>query len=399
MASVPVTFFYPYPEDLASVETLDLDDWRFWSMEWRERRRAWSLRTFLQLRRAGHGVTISAEMPREGVVVVGPEMAMRRAAARALGFGRRHPLVVAIRADLPRCGFADIEVLQNGFYHDGRHFFHIPHWPQPGLVPRDPARGARVETIAFKGYLKNLHRGFASPAWKKELEQLGFRMERGTEQEKRADKAIPWHDYRRVDVVVALRPDPADPYYDKPASKLINAWRAGTPALLGPEYPFQEHRRSPLDFIEVTSPDDVLRALQALRNEPARYEAIVANGRERAAALSEPVLTQRWADLLFGVAQRRYRAPLSRIAVRLPVSLRRSAYLAAAPPPRSELAFSARWYAEVIEYGIHGKLRPWLGQSRLGRLRRKAVQLLHPDRSDPALPQSRDPMSSKSQPL
>ena len=194
----PVTFFYPYPEDLVDLKEIDIDDWRFWSMGWLARRRAWSLRTFLQLRRAGFEVTLSTKMPMEGIVVVGPDLEMRRAAARQLGLLRHRLFVVGIRADLPRFGFADIEVLQNGWFHNGESFVHIPHWPQPGLRPRDPSRGDRVGVVAFKGHLRNLHPGLADSAWRAQLEREGFRMEKSVARDMDADTANPWHDYRNV---------------------------------------------------------------------------------------------------------------------------------------------------------------------------------------------------------
>lgn len=43
-----------------------------------------------------------------------------------------------------------------------------------------------------------------------------------------------WHDYQHVDAVLAIRDCPPVVLATKPASKLINAWKAGVPALLGP---------------------------------------------------------------------------------------------------------------------------------------------------------------------
>jgi len=78
MPPLPITFYYPYPEDLGNLDAIDLKDWRFWSASWLSRRRGWLLRTYLQLREAGHPVRISAEVPREGIVILGPELTIRR---------------------------------------------------------------------------------------------------------------------------------------------------------------------------------------------------------------------------------------------------------------------------------------------------------------------------------
>ena len=58
-------------------------------------------------------------------------------------------------------------------------------------------------------------------------------------------------DYRTLDAVIAVRPFEPHLYFAKPASKLINAWRAGVPALVGPEFASREIRRTDDDFLEV----------------------------------------------------------------------------------------------------------------------------------------------------
>src|SRR5207237_2524477 len=35
-------------------------------------------------------------------------------------------------------------------------FAFIPFWPQPGLLPRDPARGTKFENVAYFGWPQNL---------------------------------------------------------------------------------------------------------------------------------------------------------------------------------------------------------------------------------------------------
>jgi hypothetical protein len=108
-----------------------------------------------------------------------------------------------------------------------------------------------------------------------------------------------WNDYSRTDVIVALRKNMRDQYLRKPASKLINAWLAGVPAILGPEAAYRELRRSPLDFIEVTSADEAYLAIEKLKNDPELYAAMVKNGQQRAAEVSAQNCTTAWANLLF----------------------------------------------------------------------------------------------------
>ena len=56
-------------------------------------------------------------------------------------------------------------------------------------------------------------------------------------------------------------------YFAKPASKLVNAWHAGVPALLGPEPAYQALRMQ-FDYIEIRSPEDAIREVIRLKENP-----------------------------------------------------------------------------------------------------------------------------------
>jgi hypothetical protein len=85
----------------------------------------------------------------------------------------------------------------------------------------------------------------------------------------------------------------------KPASKLTNAWAAGVPAILSPELPYRELRRSSLDYLEARSGAEALEAIDRLVSDPALYSAMVANGLERAREFHSDCLTGRWAEALW----------------------------------------------------------------------------------------------------
>ena len=179
----------------------------------------------------------------------------------------------------------------------------IPHWPQPALLPRRAERGTTIGTLAFYGSENNLDPRFRTPAFDASLLELGVRLRihgRGG-----AD-SVAWNDYRDVDLVLAARNLTRVDALTKPASKLVNAWLAGVPALLGPEPVFRDLRRSELDYVEVATADDALRAIARFRAEPGLYERFVVNGRERALAFSVDAVAQRWIDVLGGPAARSY---------------------------------------------------------------------------------------------
>jgi hypothetical protein len=292
---VRVTFFLSGENDIERLRRLDPDRD---SSEFSLGERGWILQTYLRLAAAGHPVELSARPPEGGLLV----FHAKQVEALLRHWWRWNDYVLlAVRADHSESHLADFEVLQNRVWEDGATRFFIPFWPQPGLTPRDPARGQRIERVAFKGFLRNLDPDFATPAMTEALRRRGIELVvdavdyRGAAT---ATHSLRWADYSDVDLVLAVRP-PGGTHTDKPASKLYNAWRAGVPALLGPEPAFREQRTHELDYLEVASVDQALAAIDRLRASPALYRAMVERGRERAAEFSPEAIRESWADLLW----------------------------------------------------------------------------------------------------
>lgn len=297
MKSLPVTFFYPYSKEIETARSLDPDrDWSYLSTG----TRIWILQTYLRLKQAGRNVNLSASLPARGIVVFHPYN--RKAFERQGGYKNRNLLAVVALGDRVKHPPADVKIVQNSKYARPGHIFFIPCWPQPGLVPRNPARGEAVKTIAFKGYSQSLNAAFRSERWRNFLQTHGLTwIEDGLEWAGPNPQkiSVTWNDYSTVDVLLAVRPNFNDRYFHKPASKLINAWLAGVPALLGPEYAYREFRRSDLDYIEVASLDEAINGVKMLIQNPARYRAMVTNGLRRAEEVTPARITQLWERVLF----------------------------------------------------------------------------------------------------
>lgn len=316
-----LTFFLADEPDVEALSSLDPDrDWR----ELQLGERAWVLQTYLRLARAGHPVRLSSTLPQKGMVVFHSKH--RRALMRER-HRMRDVVLVGVRADNREPLIADFEVVQNGRFADDRRRFFIPHWPQPGLIPRDPARGAAVSRIAYKGFDGNLDSAFRSPAWS------GFLAENGIDwvvdsvefAGRATDRfALEWPDFRTVDLVLAVRPRGRRRRLEtsKPATKLVNAWIAGVPAILGPELAFRELRRSELDYLEVSSLDEARAAVRRLLEDPDLYRAMVENGRRRAAELTGEALLQQWRSLLYERIPALAATPRGRLARRVPLPVK-----------------------------------------------------------------------------
>ncbi|MEO8276175.1 MAG: hypothetical protein ABI639_08135 [Thermoanaerobaculia bacterium] len=326
--ALPVTFYLAGEPDLARVERLDpdvdLDDFRIGE-------RSWVAQTYLRLRAAGYPATLSSKVPARGLVVFHAKH--KHFLARDIATSRRI-YFVAVRADNSSPLLADFEIVQSGHFADERTRFWIPLWPQAGLLRRNPDRGAKLARVAYFGRAENLHSAFRGAEWRDALADLGLEWvfrevsynrgePAGADRAKRAcGEGVDWEDYRSIDAIVAVRPHEPHLQFAKPASKLINAWRAGVPALIGPEFASRELRRSTEDYFEVASAAEALAVLRRLRDDPLLYARTVAAGARRTHDFDEAVLTQRWARVLFDLSPGRVAEGALPWTRRLPLVLR-----------------------------------------------------------------------------
>lgn len=287
----PLVFVHPNPRfwrDLAELAQPPAPD--AVADRLRGGRNAWVLQTYLWLRRRGHAALL-ATRPRPGAlcVVHYDDLHARDLPASSYWLG--------VRGDRPPMLLADMQVVQTPVLANGISSHFVPNWPQPGLLARLPERGTRVERVGYVGRERNLAPEFRSAAFRRELAQLGFTLV------VREDR---WGDFRDLDAILAVRRASPAKLRTKPASKLINAWFAGCPALLGPEPAFEARRLSPLDYLAVATPREAIAALRRLRDEPGLHAAMVENGRRRAREFDVESTLARWEDLLAGPVREDY---------------------------------------------------------------------------------------------
>ena len=204
--------------------------------------------------------------------------------------------IVILRGDGPRSQIGNFLVSQNGYHPKRVTQSFVPHWPQPGIIPRDPDRGDRFENITFFGWPGNLGSEFHDKAFHKELEALGLTF--NLPPENRREQGLFWMDYSRTDVALAVRRSSKYDLLNKPGSKLVNAWIGEVPAVLGAEHGFRELRESNLDYMEATTPDGVLQALSLLRDSPDLRRDMVESGRSRRKSFSTDVIFETWTQMI-----------------------------------------------------------------------------------------------------
>lgn len=265
-------------------------------------RRCWVLQTFIRLKSVGYDVALTNQ-------VVGGAVNVYHADDRNQVYRSseqtRKAVLIAIRADRPGDAFADYEIVQNGYFNDDSRVSYIPHWPQPALIERNPERGDLVQRVGFKGLPENLLPEIQSEWFRSQLIQRDMCLDMDTKSMERLESDIaPFVDYSNIDVVIAIRAPGSFGHRNKPASKLVNAWRAGCPAILGKEYPYQELRQSDEDFLEATDARKTLEQIDRLRENPQLYRAIAENGRVRAQQFTFESITNRWIAVLEEIKRR-----------------------------------------------------------------------------------------------
>ncbi len=271
-------------------ESLHGEHWRVVSNE-----EMFVVQTYVNLKRRGLDVRlVDAFVPGTMNVVSGLDFGIKEQT--------HDSFVIALRGDGFRPALADAILAHNTSVMQPQDFW-MPAWLQTGLLPRDRSRGTRLEVLEFKGDEINLHEWFKTPEFAARLDQLDMSFRIGGYDLTESNR---WHDYETTDLILAARDLPVADADVKPALKLVNAWGAGTPALLGPESGYRQMRRSPLDYIEVRTPEQVLNAISLLKDQPRLYEAMVDNGLARAEHYSDDATALRWHSLLDGPLHERY---------------------------------------------------------------------------------------------
>lgn len=247
----------------------------------------WIAQTFLRLRAplavAGVGCRFVDRF------VPGQICVAHRDDLNAFSSGAHKSFIVGIRADRPPLYVCEHLVRQNNIGPDSPGTIYLPHWPQPGIKARDPARGDEVRKVGYLG------RDSAAPAWFRDGSLQRTLAEIGVEFDIRTNA---WHDYSDIDVLLAYREELPWMLRHKPATKLYNAWIAGMPALLSDEPAYCALQQSELDFMIVHDAATIRTAIEQLKSNPTLYRAMVANGTRRATAFTPTAITKSWTAFL-----------------------------------------------------------------------------------------------------
>jgi hypothetical protein len=246
----------------------------------------WTWRTYHHLSSVGYPCKLVTSLPDKGIILsAGCNLPI-------LFYPKPEQFIVSCVADSPPLFFAQCHIFQSSsqaslWRNSGLfpHLAYMPHWSQPGLLARQVERGSNFVNLDYFGSPDQIEPSLKTHETYAKFKKLGVSLRFHFQN---------FHDYRETDCIFAVRSFTQDVISHKPASKLINAWRAGTPAILGKEAAFREQRFSDLDYIEVNSIDEIFSACKQIKEDPKLFSAMSERGLKRAEEFSNESLTERW---------------------------------------------------------------------------------------------------------
>lgn len=267
------------------------------------------LELYARLRKRGLPVTAGATIPPDSTLVIYFQHAFARFAELPVALRAAPFHTAVIRSDAPLWWWpllpADLVVVPNEapVWRErlGPVARHLPALSQRGMVPRDPSR-VGVRTVTFKGNPESVPGYVREPGFRAALEQRGIELLIDTPVSTDGGEQR-WHDFQESDVVLCLRGAAVDdPLTNKPATRLINAWCAGTIPLVGPEPAYLELVRDGVDGFVVSGSQDILRVMDRLAADEGLAQSVYAACRARGGEFRAEVLLDRWVSTLGGAS-------------------------------------------------------------------------------------------------
>ena len=207
--------------------------------------------------------------------------------------GSHRAFIVSVQADRGTLGWGDYTLVQSPVHAARPRTCLIDHWPQPGLLARDPARGHEIRRVGYLGYLENLAPAFRGEPFRKALSSLGVDWSI-------RERPAEWHNYSDLDLCLAVRGTSNTWIKTKPATKLFHAWISGCPALLGREPAYRYWGEPGRNYFEVDNPAQALETVRMLQREPVLYRSVQERGRAKGSAHDEAAVLHQWIGVISG---------------------------------------------------------------------------------------------------
>ena len=229
-----------------------------------------------RLRARNQRVTIGAQVAKDAEVVIFYKkhfLLERSRTLKILGTAAKFPTVL-VRSDLPTehtlIFRPDLEVVPNGILAERKNQKYLPHLPQRGLVARDSTRGNLLRNFEIKCYEHNIPDNLfeIASAIKKVHPETYLKIDSPKSSDSSDNN---WHDFREVDISLILRSQKFKNIFSddrKPATRLVNAWVAGTIPFVDPLPAYLEIIRDKVDGFVIYEVGDIEKTLIELMSNP-----------------------------------------------------------------------------------------------------------------------------------
>lgn len=258
-----------------TAKDIDLRHELFTNSSW-----AWIVQTSILLREAGLTISISNEYESDAINL-GLATKIRQM-PRTLDY-----FVVSIDADQLRPRWANLSLVQNQSQTGGIAFW-VPHWPQPGLIPRSTERNSLVHA-GFFGVKQHLYK---DEQWWKEAcakHDIKFSVRQSNQ----------WHDYSDIDIAIGVRKMTRKKFHEKPPTKLFNAWLAQVIFIGGVDSAYTQTGDPDHNYLMVENEKALDNSFKRLRQNPSLGKSLIEAGRQRVTTLGSRHSTlQAWLNLI-----------------------------------------------------------------------------------------------------
>lgn len=290
---------------LSYLKSINVDEHHY---EFTQGKIIWTLQTYLILRNRMDGVTCT-RFPKSDAINIAHCQYLRKIQCEP------HTFICSISGEYRHLFWAHMHIVQNQKQHDGKRYFWIPHWMQPGLIPRKENRTV-VDTVAYAGdprrlsvrnnYLQSKIARFGyftsktdgNDFWSAKINNMGMHFAFLQKPE--------WNDYSEIDILVGIRSFDGERYNYLPPTKLINAWHAGIPFIGGNDSAFEQVGTPGKDYIKVKSKEEAIQEIIRLRRDHEYYKSFVEAGMKQAKEYTREKIAGAWIQLLTGDMQRIY---------------------------------------------------------------------------------------------
>lgn len=259
----------------------------------------WTIQTYIYLKLFKYKYHITDSLNVDGIIISHSDFLPRYIKPKSNRF------IVEIKPDRSlKSIFANFVIIQNIYdpiYQGLRRFFissaYIDYWPQPSIIKRHLSRGSKIKNVCYIGKMEQFISNVND--LKKEVKKLGMNF-----------KIVPkkeWNDYSEIDVIVAVRRKADNDKNSvasnlstskKPASKLINSWIAGVPAILSRDDAFLRLKKTENDFLEADNLNEIIIQLKKLRSDPKLFNNMIKNGIERSEVFYPQAIAKQWHSLI-----------------------------------------------------------------------------------------------------